>query len=160
MHTSDSSHSLAPQDTVCYTFLQYIVMQGSEREAFVETRATQLLKGTLDMCLLATIAQRPCYGYEMVQRLAQQGLALVSEGSIYPLLSRLQQRGYLEGYLVPSTDGPPRKYYRLTPTGAEQLAAWQAEWDRFAQAVAQILKGARSDVDPRSADPRPGLRPQ
>jgi PadR family transcriptional regulator PadR len=135
-------------------------MQESERGFFVETRSTQLLKGTLDMCLLAIIAQRPCYGYEMVQRLAQQGLALVSEGSIYPLLGRLQQRGYLEGSLVSSTDGPPRKYYRLTPKGAGQLAEWQAEWESFAQAVSQILKGAHADANSRSADPQPDLRPQ
>ena len=145
---------------MCYTLLQYIVMQESETEGMVETRSTQLLKGTLDMCLLATIAQQPCYGYEMVQRLAQQGLVLVSEGSIYPLLSRLQQRGYIEGYLVPSTDGPPRKYYRLLPKGAQQLAQWQAEWERFAQAVSQILKGARFDVNSRSEHPMPDLRPQ
>jgi len=88
---------------------------------FVDTRSTQLLKGTLDMCLLATIAQRPCYGYEMVQQLAGQGLSLVSEGSIYPLLSRLQHRGYIEGYFVESRDGPKRKYYRLLPVGAKQL---------------------------------------
>jgi PadR family transcriptional regulator, regulatory protein PadR len=144
---------------VCYTLLQCIVLQESETEDTVETRSTQLLKGTLDMCLLATIAQHPCYGYEMVQRLAHQGLALVSEGSIYPLLSRLQQRGYIEGYLVPSPDGPPRKYYRLQPKGAEQLAQWQAEWEIFAQAVSQILKGARCDVNPRSAHPMPDLRP-
>lgn len=125
----------------------------------METRLTQLLKGTLDMCLLATIAQRPRYGYELVQCLAQQGLALVSEGSIYPLLSRLQQRGYLEGYFVPSTDGPPRKYYRLLPKGAEQLAEWQTEWDTFAQAVSQILKGTHADVDARSAHPQSDLRP-
>ncbi|HLZ58592.1 MAG TPA: PadR family transcriptional regulator [Ktedonosporobacter sp.] len=126
----------------------------------MEVRLTQLLRGTLDMCLLATIAQQPCYGYEMVQRLAQQGLTLVSEGSIYPLLSRLQQRGYLEGYLIPSTDGPPRKYYRLLPKGAEQLAQWQAEWNNFAQAVSQILKGAHADDNPRSVHPQPDLRPQ
>ncbi len=113
----------------------------------MDTRSTQLLKGTLDMCLLATIAQRPSYGYEMVQRLAQQGLDLVSEGSIYPLLSRLQQHSYIEGYLVPSTDGPPRKYYRLLPAGAKQLEQWQAEWERFTQAVERILEGARSDAE-------------
>jgi len=124
----------------------------------VETRSTQLLKGTLDMCLLATIAQQPCYGYEMVQQLARQGLDLVSEGSIYPLLSRLQQRGYIEGYLVPSTDGPKRKYYRLRPEGAKQLEQWQTEWETFAQAVGQILKGARCDADPRPAHPIPDLR--
>jgi PadR family transcriptional regulator PadR len=148
------------QDTLCYTFLQYIALQGSEREVIVEVRSTQLLKGTLDMCLLAIIAQQPCYGYEMVQRLAQHGLALVSEGSIYPLLSRLQQRGYLEGHLVPSTDGPPRKYYRLTSRGAGQLAEWQAEWESFAGAVSQILQGGRSDAIPQSAHPQPDLRPQ
>lgn len=126
----------------------------------METRSTQLLRGTLDMCLLATIAQRPCYGYEMVQRLAELGLALVSEGSIYPLLSRLQQRGSIEGFFVPSTDGPPRKYYRLTPQGATQLAEWRTEWENFAQAVSRILKGAYADVDPRSADPQPDFRPQ
>ncbi len=112
----------------------------------MDTRSTQLLKGTLDMCLLATIAQRPCYGYELVQQLAQQGLDLVSEGSIYPLLSRLQHLGYIEGYLVASRDGPPRKYYRLLPTGAKQLERWQAEWEAFAQAVEHILKGARPDA--------------
>ncbi len=111
----------------------------------VDTRSTQLLKGTLDMCLLATIAKRPCYGYEMVQQLAQQGLDLVSEGSIYPLLGRLQQHGYIEGYLVVSRDGPKRKYYRLLPAGAKQLEHWQAEWEAFAQAVEHILKGERSD---------------
>ena len=126
----------------------------------MEARSTQLLKGTLDMCLLAIIGQRPCYGYEIVQRLAQQGLPLVSEGSIYPLLSRLQQRDYIEGYLVPSTDGPPRKYYRLTSRGGEQLAVWQAEWASFAQAVSQILKGAHTDANSRSADPQPDFRPQ
>ena len=119
----------------------------------MDTRLTQLLKGTLDMCLLATIAQRPCYGYELVQQLAQQGLSLVSEGSIYPLLSRLQHHGYIEGYLVASRDGPQRKYYRLLPAGAKQLEQWQAEWERFAQAVEHILKGARSDAQSRPAHP-------
>ena len=112
----------------------------------METRSTQLLKGTLDMCLLATIAQRPRYGYELVQQLAQQGLTLVSEGSIYPLLSRLQHHRYIEGYLVESRDGPQRKYYRLLPAGAKQLEQWRAEWEAFARAVECILKGAQADA--------------
>jgi len=119
----------------------------------VDTRSTQLLKGTLDMCLLATIARRPCYGYEMVQQLAQQGLDLVSEGSIYPLLGRLQHLGYIEGYLVASRDGPKRKYYRLLPAGAKQLEHWRAEWETFAQAVERILKGERSDATSGPAYP-------
>ncbi len=121
----------------------------------METRSTQLLKGTLDMCLLATITRRPCYGYEMVQQLAQQGLSLVSEGSIYPLLSRLQQHGYIEGYLVASRDGPKRKYYRLLPAGAKQLEQWRTEWEAFAQAVEHILKGAQYDEESRPAHSTP-----
>ncbi len=81
----------------------------------MENRSTQLLKGTLEMCLLALLRERPCYGYEIVQHLARYGLDLVSEGSIYPLLSRMLTRGYIEGYLVSSTEGPSRKYYRLRP---------------------------------------------
>jgi PadR family transcriptional regulator PadR len=110
----------------------------------VENRSTQLLKGTLDMCLLALLARQPCYGYEIVQQLAQQGLDLVSEGSIYPLLSRLQQHSLIEGYLVPSMEGPKRKYYRLLPAGAKQLEQWQAEWETFALAVEHILNGEHS----------------
>jgi PadR family transcriptional regulator PadR len=117
----------------------------------VDTRATQFLKGTLDLCLLALLARQPYYGYEIVQQLARHGLHPVSEGSIYPLLSRLQQRGLIEGYLVSSTDGPPRKYYRLLPAGAQQLAHWQAEWELFAQAVAHILKGESREDGHRPA---------
>jgi PadR family transcriptional regulator PadR len=124
-------------------------VQDSENdEAAVDNRTTQLLKGTLDMCLLALLAQRSCYGYEMVQQLASYGLDLVSEGSIYPLLSRMLQRGYIESYLVASTEGPSRKYYRLLPAGAQHLKHWQTEWETFARAVACLLQGERThDAD-------------
>jgi len=112
----------------------------------VDTRSTQLLKGTLDMCLLATIAQRPCYGYEMVQQLAQQGLDLVSAGNTYPLLGRRQHSGYIGSELVASSGRPKREYYRLLAAGAKQLERWQAEWEMFAQAVERILKGAHADA--------------
>lgn len=121
----------------------------------MDTRSTQLLKGTLDMCLLATLTQRPCYGYELVQQLAHQGLDLVSEGSIYPLLSRLEQRGYIAGYLVASREGPQRKYYRLLPEGAKQLDLWRTEWERFAQAVDHILKGVSANESSRSPQRAP-----
>ena len=60
------------------------------------------------MCLLALIAEEPCYGYEMVRKLEDRGLALVGEGSIYPLLSRLQKTGLVESFLQESSGGPPR----------------------------------------------------
>jgi PadR family transcriptional regulator, regulatory protein PadR len=81
-----------------------------------------LLKGVLDMCLLAIISEEPSYGYEMVNKLASKGLDLVSEGTIYPVLSRLQKNGLVEGYLVESSGGPARKYYRLTPQGPSRWA--------------------------------------
>ena len=106
----------------------------------MENRQTQLLKGVLDMCLLALIAEEPCYGYEMVQKMTQRGLKLVSEGSIYPLLSRLQQSDYIESTLVASSEGPKRKYYRIRPKGLAQLISWQADWYSFSVAVDCILR--------------------
>ncbi len=107
----------------------------------VPDRSTQLLKGVLDMCLLAIISEEPSYGYEMVKKLASRGLDLVSEGTIYPVLSRLQKSGLVEGYLVESSGGPARKYYRLTKPGAEALGSWQEEWRQLAAGVESVLKG-------------------
>jgi PadR family transcriptional regulator PadR len=93
------------------------------------------------MCLLALIAEEPSYGYEMVDKLEQRGLELVSEGSIYPLLSRLQKKGLIEGYFVESTGGPPRKYYRIVESGRRQLEDWEAEWTRLSYGVTSVLNG-------------------
>ena len=130
---------LALQGNVSYT-----AMHGSN-EMSVE-RSSQLLKGVLDMCLLAIIAEEPSYGYEMVRKLHERGLSLASEGSIYPLLSRLQRQDLIEGYLVASTEGPRRKYYRILPDGEERLAAWQTEWQELSNGVKRVLDGgARVD---------------
>ena len=103
--------------------------------------SSQVLKGVLDMCLLTLIQDEPSYGYEMVDKLQQKGLELVSEGSIYPLLSRLQKRGYIQGYFVESPGGPPRKYYRIEPTGNEQLRRWTSEWATVSAGVDEVLNG-------------------
>lgn len=93
------------------------------------------------MCLLALIAEEPTYGYEMVHKLQRRGLELVSEGSIYPLLSRLQKKGYIEGRFVESTGGPPRKYYRIAREGKRQLEEWSVEWRRLSRGVDEVLTG-------------------
>ena len=103
--------------------------------------SSQLLKGVLDMCLLALIAEDPSYGYEMASKLEQRGLELVSEGTIYPLLSRLQKKGYIEGYFVESAGGPPRKYYRILPDGSDRLGTWSHEWQTVSAGVGAILNG-------------------
>ena len=104
------------------------------------------MRGVLDMCLLALIAEEPCYGYEMVRKMEERGLELVGEGSIYPLLSRLQKDGSIEGYAVPSKEGPKRKYYRTLPKGEEQLRAWRDEWEDFSSAVGRVV-GERSRIE-------------
>jgi len=107
--------------------------------------SSQLLKGVLDMCLLALIGEEPRYGYEMVSKLQDRGLELVSEGSIYPMLSRLQKRGLIEGYFVESTGGPPRKYYRIAAAGKRQLTDWAGEWGKVSTGVEAVLNGGASD---------------
>ena len=105
---------------------------------------SQLLKGVLDMCLLAIINEEPSYGYEMADKLSQRGLHLSSEGSIYPTLSRMQRSSLIEGYFVEADgSGPPRKYYRIAPEGAQRLAEWEDEWSNLRDGVDQVLKGAR-----------------
>ena len=97
------------------------------------------------MCLLSLIGEEPSYGYEMVSKLQDRGLELVSEGSIYPLLSRLQKKGLIEGYFVESSGGPPRKYYRIAPEGRRQLADWAVEWARVSSGVDAVLNGGARD---------------
>jgi PadR family transcriptional regulator PadR len=107
-----------------------------------QDRATQLLHGVLDMCLLSIIHEEASYGYEMVSKLRERGLNLASEGSIYPLLSRLQKQGMIESYLVQSSEGPARKYYRMSPPGRAALEQWRHDWDGFKDSVDAVLDGA------------------
>ncbi len=107
---------------------------------------SQLLKGVLDMCLLSIISEEPSYGYEMANKLSQRGLDLVSEGSIYPTLSRMQRSGLIEGYFVEADgSGPPRKYYRIGTEGRRRLKEWTEEWDTLSKGVNQVVKGDSGD---------------
>ena len=104
-------------------------------------RASQLLRGVLDLCLLAVIADRPAYGYEMRTRLAERGLEPVGAGSIYPVLGRLEREGLVESFEQASNGGPPRKYYRPSPAGRRALVEWRGEWLATRSAVDAILGG-------------------
>lgn len=106
-----------------------------------QSHKTQLLHGVLDMCLLSIIDAEASYGYEMVSKLRDRGLDLASEGSIYPLLSRLQKQGMIEGYLVQSSEGPARKYYRMSKKGRDVLEQWTDEWNDFRASVDAVLDG-------------------
>lgn len=97
------------------------------------------------MCLLALIAEEPSYGYEMVRKLEDRGLTLVGEGSIYPLLSRLQRQGLIDAYVEESTGGPPRKYYRIADAGQHRLGDWISEWKAMSQGVDRVLEGSNHE---------------
>ncbi|HNW82698.1 MAG TPA: PadR family transcriptional regulator [bacterium] len=97
----------------------------------------QFKKGVLDMCVLSVIAEGDCYGYELVARISQN--IEIAEGTIYPLLRKLQTEGYCETYLAESSGGPPRKYYCLTPAGRAVLNTLKEEWIHFSKNVDTIL---------------------
>ena len=99
----------------------------------------QLKKGVLELCVLALLAQRDCYGFELVGIISRN--VSMSEGTVYPLLKRLRDEELLTTYLVESQEGPPRKYYKLTVLGAERLASMRVEWSAFCAGVNQILEG-------------------
>jgi PadR family transcriptional regulator PadR len=100
-----------------------------------------LLKGVLDMCLLAVISEEPSYGYEMVRKLTERGLDLASEGAIYPVLSRMERNGLIAGYLVASPEGPARKYYRIEKKGTAALGEWSTAWTALVGGVGNVLGG-------------------
>jgi PadR family transcriptional regulator PadR len=102
-------------------------------------RQTELLRGVLDLCLLAVMDEGPAYGYEMTKRLGERGLKSVGEGSIYPLLGRLERDGLVETYRSASNGGPPRKYYRPSSAGRVALAMGVSEWRTARDAVDAVL---------------------
>src|ERR1700692_2359538 len=104
-----------------------------------EQRRTELLRGVLDLCLLAVMDEEPAYGYEMTKRLRARGLSTVGEGSIYPLLGRLEREGLVETYRAASNGGASRKYSRASPEGRNALASGVSEWRAARDAVDGVL---------------------
>lgn len=109
-----------------------------------QERQTQLLRGALDMCLLALLAHEPAHGYELVRRMDAAGFGSVSYGTIYPLLTRMRRLGLVADQQQHSPTGPPRKVYALTAPGRARLDTWQQQWTRFTDTVGEILAAPRS----------------
>ncbi|GGA84401.1 PadR family transcriptional regulator [Ornithinibacillus halotolerans] len=101
---------------------------------------SQLLKGVLEGCILSIIDQQPTYGYELSVRLQEFGLSDVSEGSIYPILLRLQKENLIVGTMKKSELGPKRKYYHLTDAGIEALTEFKLQWENIKIPVDHIIK--------------------
>ena len=100
---------------------------------------TQLLKGVLDMAVLAVLCTEDGYGYDVVRRLRTAGLSEIAEASVYGTLRRLFADGALTSYVVPSEEGPHRKYYGLTDAGRTQLGTLASTWAEFSGVINSLV---------------------
>ena len=101
-------------------------------------QVTEMLKGTLEGIVLAILAVRPAYGYEITARLREEGFSEIAEGTIYALLVRIEQRGLVDVEKVPSEKGPPRKVYSLNPRGGEYLEEFWRTWSFLAERLERL----------------------
>lgn len=116
------------------------MLSNGNAKAVTEAIEVQLKKGVLALCVLALLSRADSYAYEIASKLAKD--IDMGEGTIYPLMRRMQSDGQVETYLVESQSGPPRKYYRLTDAGRASFTAQKAEWAAFTAAVENILGAA------------------
>jgi PadR family transcriptional regulator PadR len=104
-------------------------------------QATEMLKGTLEGIVLALLAGRAAYGYEITTWLREQGFSDIAEGTIYALLVRVEQRGLVDVERVPSEKGPPRKVYSLNAQGQEYLNEFWRTWSFLSERLEQLREG-------------------
>ena len=100
---------------------------------------TQLLKGVLDLAVLAVVRDEDGYGYDIVRRLRDAGIGDVGDASVYGTLRRLYSGGALSSYVVPSDGGPHRKYYAINAQGKQMLDEQIGTWSHFAAAMSGLL---------------------
>ncbi|GIE78623.1 PadR family transcriptional regulator [Actinoplanes philippinensis] len=111
-------------------------------------RSSQLLKGVLDIAVMAALSRRELYGLELLERLRSEGLTPLGDPSVYGVLRRLEQDGLVTARLEPSAGGAARKYYSITPKGRADLDDADAEWSRLARVVNRLLE-KRNDCEQR-----------
>lgn len=104
---------------------------------------TEMLKGTLEGIVLALLAERPAYGYEITTSLRERGFTDLAEGTVYALLVRIEQRGYVDVEKVPSEKGPPRKVFSMNAKGREQLDEFWRTWSFLAEHIEQLRRGGK-----------------
>lgn len=104
-------------------------------DEFLANWVTQLRKGILEFCVLKSLEDAPLYGYDIVRQLGTLEVLVISEGTIYPILSRLRKDGLLKTYLEESPEGPARKYYTLTSRGKDMLRQMRQVWTTMNEGV-------------------------
>ncbi len=101
---------------------------------------SQMRRGAIEYCVLALLAGHEMYGFELVQSLAELDGMVTTEGTIYPLLSRLRKEGSVDTFWQESSSGPPRRYYRITPLGIRSLHMFRDEWKLFRTSVDSLME--------------------
>jgi PadR family transcriptional regulator PadR len=110
-------------------------MEGGKR---MGNQMTEMLKGTLEGIVLTVLESRPAYGYEITTTLREQGFSDLAEGTVYALLVRIEQRGFVDVEKVPSEKGPPRKVYTLNADGRAQLDEFWTTWSFLAERIDEL----------------------
>lgn len=134
MDVLSMSHYYALTGTLSDTIVSIV------SDSFYENWTTQLRKGLLELAILNTLDTDALYGYDIVRRLGEVDGLVITEGTVYPILSRLKNENYVETYIEESPEGPPRKYYRLTSQGREELPRMNEHWQRLHEAIGHIRK--------------------
>ena len=107
---------------------------------FFENWVTQLRKGMLELCVLNAIRSGVSYGYEIVRRLGDVDSLIITEGTVYPILSRLKREEFVRTEIEESPGGPPRKLYRLTEKGRAELVRMERYWERVTAGIDAMRK--------------------
>jgi len=101
--------------------------------------ATQLRRGVVEACILGLLAREPMYGWQLADKLISGGEIIASIGTLYPVLTRLRERGEVSSFHAPSESGPPRRYYELTAAGRQSLQAFRDDWGAFTASVTDFI---------------------
>jgi PadR family transcriptional regulator PadR len=104
---------------------------------------TEMLKGTLEGIVLALLARQSAYGYEITALLREQGFTDLAEGTVYALLVRIEQRGFVDVEKVPSEKGPPRKVFSINAQGRDQLDEFWRTWTFLSERIEQLHEGEK-----------------
>ncbi len=108
----------------------------------IENWQVQVRKGLLELCVLNALREDRQYGYDIVKQLRMLDGLVIGEGTIYPILSRFRKQGLVESTIEESSDGPARKYYRLTPQGRKAVTLMNEVWDQIQRGV-RALRGEK-----------------
>lgn len=106
---------------------------------------SQVRRGLVEFCILESISKQPMYGYDLLVYLEQWDIISITEGTLYPLLRRLQKEEYIVSYWQESDAGPPRKYYQLTKKGEELLHFMKSTWSQLTQSIDELIQMERNE---------------